>query len=229
VSKDAGHELPDASRERRRRRSLTLALGVALLAVGLLLAMSQAAKQRTATNNVPALLGIGSAGGAETICQRPESIPSGTGGLRVALHGSSAPRLAMTISDGEGVRASGGAGARWDGASAVIVPLTTTLREDVTGSVCIRLLADESARYRLRGVLTSPSVSATRDGRHLRGRLHLEFLAGGERSWWSFAPTVVHRMSLGHAWSDWPVMLVASLLTLASIALGAWQLVRGNS
>lgn len=238
ASQGVRHGLRDGSRERRGQRRLTLAIGLAVLAVSLVATLSHATERRTGTNGLPARVLFGIAPGRATICQQGERIPSGTAAIRISLLVSSqtTPRLAVELSRGDVVRATGAAGARWDRASAtwysgsaVRIPLAPTLRGDVVGDICIRLLAGRSEQYGLLGIPTALGEGATEDGRSLAGRLHVEYLAAGDHSWWSFAPTLVGRIGRGHAWSGPSVGLLVALLMLTPIALGAWQLSRNDS
>lgn len=236
ASQGVGHELPDGSRERRRRRRITLAIGLTLVVAGLVATLSHAAVRRTGANGMPAKTSFGTTAGAPKICQPGERIPSGTAALRVSLVGTSQapPRLSVSLLRGDATQASGAA-ARWDrpsaswhGGSVVLVPLAPTLRDDVFGSVCIRLPRGGAQQYGLMGVPTYADEGTTVNGQHLPGRLHFDYLQAGERSWWSLAPALARRIGRGHAWSGPSVALLVALLMLTSIVLGAWQLSRDD-
>jgi len=229
ASTDTRDELLHAS---RRRRAVTLAVGLALLAAALAATLSHAAKRRTATNDVITTVAFAAVGPGTTICQRGERIPSGTGAIRVTLEGArgAATRFSLTLSERGAIVASSRTVAGQEGAGIVRIPLAQPLRREVTGSVCVGVLPDGSpaAQYRLLGAPSDLADGTRVDGAPVAGRLRLEFLAAGGGSWWSFAPTVARRMGLGHAWSGPTVALLALALTLTSIAAGAWQVVRGE-
>lgn len=220
----------DDSRERRRQRTIALAAAFALLALALLATLSHASQRRIGTNDVPVTGQLAAAPEHATICQAQERIPSGTAAVRVALTGGGgpAPQVRAIISSGGVVQAAGGAGARWDAHETLLVPLASPLRADVTGTICVALAPAPGAaeRYKLGGWEYTLLPHATIDGRATPGRLHLEYLAAGTRSWWSFASTVARRIERGHAWSGASVALLLALLMIAPIALGAWQLAR---
>lgn len=220
----------DDARERRRRRTITLAIALGLLALALVAALSHASERRIITNDMPAYASLGTATEGDTICQDDELIPSGTAALRIGLDGdrTQAPPVQVTVSSGGAVLASGGAGARWDEHETIFVPLAPALRENVTGTVCVALVPGPGTpeRYKLRGWILTRLPRVTIDGRATSGRIHLEYLAAGTRSWWSFASTVVHRLDRGHAWSGPSVVVLLALLMITPIALGAWQLTR---
>jgi hypothetical protein len=223
--------MPDDERGRRRRRRVVLAICFPLLAAGLVATLSHAAARRTGTNGMPAngVVAV-AAPGSGTICQQDEWIPSGTAAVRLSLIARShalPPRLAVVLSDGDVAHRSSAAGARWDGDTSMVVPLARTLRAEIAGgSICVSAPAGGSEQYGLLGVATA-GEAATATGRALPGRLHVEYLAAGEQSWWSFAPTLARRVGRGHAWSGPSVALLVALLMLAPIVLGAWQLSRG--
>ncbi|MFL5817396.1 MAG: hypothetical protein ACJ76L_07330 [Conexibacter sp.] len=215
--------MPDDSRARRRRRRVTLAIALALLVVALAATLSRAHDSRTGTNGIPAEFGLTVSSGPHTICQAGEQIPAGTAAIRVALIGSG-PAPSVVVTDGEGRSVIGpGAHARPE-RKAVLVPLARPLRDDAEGDVCVKLPG--SGRYALLGIATVPDFAATEGTAALGGRVHLEYLAAGTRSWWSSMPTLVRRLGRGHAWSGPSVALLAALLMFAPIALAAWQLTR---
>ncbi len=228
AARGVAEELPDAPGERRRRRAIALAVGLVLVAVCVAATLSGPAKGRLGTNDVPVDVRLPMPGGAP-VCQGGELVPAGTAAIRVALAGDprTVPRLALTLSERGAVRAAGGADARWDGGSAVRVPLAHALRRDVAGTLCLTALAP-GAGYLLRGALATASEAATAGGQPLPARVHVEYLASGASSWWASAATIARRAGLGHAWSGASVPLLALLLTLCSIAVGAWQLVRSD-
>ncbi|HEX4806528.1 MAG TPA: hypothetical protein VFU94_11570 [Conexibacter sp.] len=220
-------ELPQTAGERRRRRTIALAIGFALVAACFVATLSGPAKRRLGTNDVPAEARVALPGVARPLCQGGERIPSGTSAIRIGLGGDERvpPRLALTLSGGGAVRDVGGPGARWDGANA-LVPLAHPLRGDLDGSLCVQVPPE--AGYVLRGALASASEAAAAGRLGLPIRAHVEYLPAGGGAWWSFLPTIARRMGLGHVWSGASVPLLVVVLMLASIALGAWQLVRSD-
>lgn len=222
-----GTPLEGDAGERRRRRATVLAAGLALLAACLVGALSPSGERRAATNGLPALGTFARARGGATVCQGGERIPAGTAAIRVAVgdRREGAPPLAVALTSGEAVLATGAGAARREGRF-VVVPVAPVPQQDATGTTCVKLpQAVPATRYALRGVRTAPGEGAVADGAPLPGRMHVAYLTE-PRSGWSFAATVVERIGFGHAWSGTSVALLAAALTLAAIALAAWQLVR---
>ena len=216
---------------RRRRRTIALAVGLALIAAALVATLSRAAERRLGTNDIPVQTVFGQAFESGTLCQSGERIPTGTAAIRVTFAGSSraaAPRLDVGLVQGEAVIARGG-DARWDSGRSLVVPLQRAVPRDTEGTLCI---AFGRTRPRMQwlamGVPTVPGDGATLDGNDLQGRVHVEYLAADRASWWSLAGTVARRIELGHAWSGVSVVALLAILIIAPIALGAWQLVRGD-
>ena len=229
-TEEAGRQVSQGARERRRMRRRTLAVGVALLAAAVVVTLAQDAERRTGTNGFPARVFLGTATGPTALCQADERVPARTAALRFSAIASAhaAPRLTVTVRRGGGVRARG-TRARWEGENAIVVPFERPLRTTTLAEVCVRLHADERQTYGFKGTRTYLGEGASKDGEPLPALMHVEYLAGGQGPWWSFAPTITRRLGRGHAWSGASVALLAALLTLTSIAVGAWQLSRADS
>jgi hypothetical protein len=224
----AGPAVPANTRRGDRRAVVfTLAIGLLVLAVGVAVALSASSARRIATNGVVARSAAGTLSGSGTICELGERIPAGTGAIRISLGRNAHPQPAMrVVVAGGATRAVGNGDVSW-GSQLTTAAIHPTVRQAATGSVCVVLQArqaDASAR-----MLIEPAEAAEGarvDGQQIPGRLHVEYLRPEPRSWWSFASTVVDRIGRGHAWSGASVALLAVLLTLTSILLASWQLVR---
>jgi hypothetical protein len=230
ASGEAGRGLSDRARKRRRARRLTLAVGLVLIAGGLIATLSGDAERRTGTNGIPATVFLGQVTAGNTLCQAEERIPSGTAALRFTAVSTShaAPQLTVTLARGGVVQAKS-SDARWDGDDAIVVPFARPLRAGAFAEVCVRLRAADPRPYGFMGVRTYLGEGASQDGQPLAGRMHLEYLSAGSGSWWSFVPTIARRLGRGHAWSGASVALLAVLLMLTPIAVSAWQLSRDES
>ena len=217
-------EARTAERDPRRRVAVTLAVGLIVLAVGLVATLSRAAPRRTGTNDVTTDAVFGVTHGGDTLCQPHELIPAGTGAIRISLSGTGGriPTAGVVLADGSRTIASGGNPAT-HGSGALVVPLHPVVRHDAQGRVCIRL--GSGGRLTIRGHVTASPFAARSGRKPLPGLLRFEYLRPGRESWWSFASTVAHRMGIGHAIGGASVALLALLLVVGSIGLGAWQLV----
>jgi hypothetical protein len=226
-SEEAEREVSCGERARRRTRRRTLAVGLTLVAAALAITLSRGAEHRTGTNGLPARGFLGVTATPATLCQTGERIPAGTAALRFSAIASSyaAPRLTLTLAQVGGGEATS-TDARWDGRHALVVAFARPLPSTTLADVCVRLHASGNRTYAFKGTATYPEEAATSGGQPLPGSMHIEYLADGGGSWWSFAPTLVRRLGRGHAWSGASVALLAALLMLASIAVSAWQLSR---
>ncbi len=205
----------------------TLVVGAVVLAIGLAAALSHASVRRTGTDDVVITAIVGRLHGAHRLCQGEERIPAGTAGLRMALVPGSEPHAAISASVGtEAGTVATASDVRWDGDS-IVATLRPRIRSDVAGQVCAQI------RTRTRGgevgVFGRPAeapLSATADGVPIQGRMRVEYLQPRAESWWAFAPTVIRRIGLGHAWTGSSTALAAAFLMAISILLAAWLLVR---
>jgi len=77
------------------------------------------------------------------------------------------------------------------------------------------------------GVKTGPKLAA-RDAAHqpVAGRMIIEYLRPGDRSWWSLAQSVARRMGLGHAGAGTWIALLATAAMATLAAVMSWLLLR---
>jgi 4-amino-4-deoxy-L-arabinose transferase-like glycosyltransferase len=207
-----------------RTRVITLAAGLLLLAAGVALALSHRAVHPAATNNITTGEVLATKGPRAHFCQPREHVPAGTAKVRVSLGslGPSAPRVELLVRD-RAVRAKGTSDVRWS-RHAVVVPLRSTLADDVAGRVCIRLTPN-GPHERVRYYGEEPNLAGAVPGTVRSARLRFEYLYPAKTSWWQFAGTVMDRIGRAHVWSGRSVALTAALLTVVAIALASWQLV----
>jgi hypothetical protein len=210
-----------------RAIAATLAVGLAMLVVALIVTLSHASARRMGTNRmiVEKVLIVGSNG---TLCQAREIVPAGTGALRLSIKpvvAGGGPTIMAEVMRGHTAVARGTAKPGWTGEH-VVVPLPTPLRSDVTGSICITLGRRKVA---LGGQKTRAAVAARSGTQSLGGRLRIDYLRSTHESWWSFASTVGFHMGLGRAPGGAWAALLALTSMLVAIALGSWQLVRRDA
>ena len=186
---------------------------------------------RTGTNDALATTALGGTVGRLDVCQDAELIPAGTGAVRVWLRttGRSGPGLALRATNGRTTIGRGRLAAGWSGETATI-PLRPVARVQQPARLCVTVGASSSVT--LAGEITDDpdhaGPPATASGSQLRGRLRIEYLAPGRRSWWSQTGTIARRIGFGRAPGGGGVAFVAVLLMLAAATLGLWQVVRGE-
>ena len=201
-----------------------LAIGLVLVAgaVGLVLSGSPVRILRTNSALLHAVLG--SAHGGMTICQAGEAPPSGTSAVRLSLSAGIGPRVELVLLSGRHVLTRGTRGAGWTG-SDVTVPVRPIDHTDAPATVCFALGESREAMSMF-GEPSAPSTAASSEGEPFPGRLRIEYLGAGTRSWWSSALSVARRIGLGRAPSGtWVALLVASLMTVV-VALASFLSVR---
>lgn len=210
-----------------RRVGLVLAAGLALLAVAIGVTLSGSplviagASSDRATEKLAR-----TEGHADVVCQPGEVLPRGTSAIRLTLKAVAGPRVSVGVLSGTRELTSGVAASGWMGA-AVTVPVRPIARTTAHVRICFRV-SPAPENITIIGRATPPKMAAVNgSGRPLPGRIGIEYLRPGPRSWWSAAPAVARRMGLGRAPSGtWMVLLPIALMAIA-IAGTSWLVVRG--
>jgi hypothetical protein len=209
-----------------RRVTIALAAGLTLLAItiGLILAhapMTVAGSDRPAGQPEEP---IAVSHESNSYCQAGETLPQGTSALRVWLDTIYGPRVELAVSSHGQRLTSGERGSGWVGGSVTIPvkPLPWT----VSGvTVCVSFqVRDETVT--VQGNAT-PVARATREGgQALPGRMWIEYLHPGQRSWASLLSATARRMGLGRAAAGIWVVFLAIGLAAAVILLTATLVVK---
>jgi hypothetical protein len=227
--RDGGSDTPATAEHRGRRTAAAAALAVCLLALTAALAatLARTDERRLGTNDVVVDSVLGTLHGSHRVCQDEERIPAGAAAIVLSVVPGSEPRATLAVEIAAGRRTvATGAGHRWEGDSAVVA-LRSPVADDIGGRVCIAIRTRPGGgEVGLFGAPARDGQGAVADGSGLGGRLRFEYRQLGERSWWAFAPAVMDRIGRNHAWSGRFVAVIAVLLTIASILLASWQLVR---
>ncbi len=203
-----------------RAARITLAAGLALLAGAIALVGAGRPPTVARADSAPATSGLGSSYGKGEVCQAGEVLPADTSAIRLLIHSPMVgPRVTVAALAGERVIAAGTRASGWT-AGAVTVPLRALPLQTVSGvSVCFAF--EHSAwLVGLTGRRTPPAHAARFDGQTMLGRVGIEYLRAGRRSWWSRLGSIARQMGLGHAGSGaWiPVLVLALMVTLAGLA-----------
>jgi hypothetical protein len=204
---------------------LALLAGLALLGVALLLTLLASPMTVAATNKVPGSEApIGATTTGATYCQSHEALPRGTSAIRIWLDASAGPRVSAIVYSRGRVVASGTRGSVWIGGS-FTVPVKPLARTISGTTVCASFrLHDETIV--IQG-MPSSRATAAHDGRHaLAGRMGVEYLRPGTRSWLSLGSEVARRMGLGRTPGGTWIALVALALFASAVALTSRLLLR---
>jgi hypothetical protein len=136
------------------------------------------------------------------------------------------PRVSVELRAGGRTLGSGSQAAGWDG-QVVTVPLSRALPTSAPATVCFSF-GSLPEGVTLLGAPTT--LAPARSAEHvLPGRLRVEYLRPGRRSWWSLAPSIARRIGLSSFAAGGGIALVALLLTAAAIAVGSIWAVREPS
>jgi Predicted membrane protein (DUF2142) len=195
------------------------------MSIALALTLSRAPSTVARTYPGPAEEELGQAVGPIVVCQRDESLPGDTSAIRLGLDTVIGPKVTATVFSGSRLLTSGTRGSGWTaGSVTVAVRRVDHAASHVT--LCLTI-ARSPGDFIMLGTDTDAALAArTSAGRLLPGRVKVEDLRAGTRSWWSLAVSVARRMGLGRGISgSWIPLLVLSLsllmaLSTASAVLG---------
>lgn len=217
-----------------RLAAATFAVGFVAIAAAVALVLTQA-PPRLLRIGYPGVKAIGPTGatlrgegaGSFTLCQVGESLPAGASAIRVSLWGFyGAPVHVAAFKDGRPLT-QGRRDAAWTSDS-VTVPVRPVARPSSEVKLCVALGPNSQPIMVLgppeRGLQSAvlsesiaPSANITaRHRRALGGRVVVEYLASGRRSWWSRLTAVAHHLGLGRTLSgSWIALLVAAMMAAA--------------
>jgi len=202
---------------------ITLLAGLALLAIAIVLTLSQSPVSVAGTNKVPNNeASIGSTTRSATYCQAHEAIPGGVSAIRLWLDAAAGPRVSVVVSAGGRVITRGSRGSAWIGGS-VTIPVKPPPQTVSSATVCASFqLLDETVV--VQGSAAPATLAVSQNGAPLNGRMRIEYLHPGANSWLSLALQVARRMGLGRAAAGTWITLVA-LALLAAVTVLASRLV----
>lgn len=201
-------------------RSVKVALvaGLTLLAIAVGLVLRQAPMSVAGTNKIHDREGatIASTRHSASYCQADETLPSGTSATRISLAASIGPRVRVLVSSRGHPITGGEQESGWTG-WVVTVPVKSVAHTVSGTTICVSFRPhDETVSLVGR---RSPAAIAARDGQQpLAGRMSIEYLRPGTRSWASLASSVVRNMGFGRAWGGtWSVFLALALLAALAV------------
>nr|MBA2516865.1 hypothetical protein [Solirubrobacterales bacterium] len=199
---------------------IAFAVTLAVVAIGVIAALSQSAVRLAGTNNVFLRSANVTLTEGVTLCERREIVPGRTAAIRLSPQtgGTRGSALAARVVDRDGRTVSRGRlAAGWSGryADIPIATIESTLSE---AQVCVTSSGAEPVR--LMGFGSEDARNGVSlDGRDTRETVRIAYLREGPESWWSLMPTVAHRMGLGRgllldgAWVGFAwLALIAALL-----------------
>jgi hypothetical protein len=209
-----------------RGTRVALSLSLALTALALVLTLSGSpdvvAPATVAAHSVTTNPKLAATQSGASICQQDETLPRATTAIRFSLKALIGPRIAVKALAGGKIVTSGERGPGWT-AGAVTVPVARVDRTVTHAEVCLAFaLSDETVD--LEGESASGARAAVAgDGQALPGRMHVEYLRPGDRSWWSLALSTARHLGLGRAWTGTWVALLVLVLVVIVLTLTLWQ------
>ncbi|HXC23770.1 MAG TPA: hypothetical protein VNU28_04225, partial [Solirubrobacteraceae bacterium] len=187
--------------------------GVLLTAIAICLTLTRAPPIVARSDATPLQGFVAETSNGASVCQQGETLPRGTTAIRLSLYTLFGPRVAVQVFSGGRLLTSGVRGAGWT-AEGPAVPVRPVDRTTPDVKVCVTFgqplgLIDVDGSY------VSPEQAMTSaTGQTLAGRMRIEYLRPGNRSWWSSASSVARRMGLGR----WPAGTWIALLAIALMA-----------
>ena len=205
------------------RIPITLAIGLTLTATAVGVSLARTPLVRVGTDGTPLPTEIGATAVPTTICQPEEVLPQGTTAIRISLLSLLGPRIKVQAKAGGRVVTSGETGYGWTGA-VVQIPVKRVARTTAHATVCFTL-AQRQQLVNLRGQNTPKAPAVTEGNQVLPGRMRMEYLRAGDRSWWSLIGSTAQRLGFNIGGSAWIALLPLTLL-LSVVGLSSWLLTR---
>jgi hypothetical protein len=200
------------------RIALAAGLTLIVLAIGLVLVHSPASVAHT--NGIPGEEHrIAFTSHSATYCQAQELLPAGTSALRLSLSAFSGPRVRVVVSAAGHPLTSGEQESGWT-SRVLTVPVRALPRAVPDATVCVSFSLHDEAVTAF-GTPTSHTTAAHDGRRALAGRMWIEYLHPGRRSWASLAPGILNRMRFGRAGAGVLVVSLALVLLVAVAALAS--------
>jgi hypothetical protein len=190
---------------------MTLGVGVALIAIAVALTLTRSPPRVVRTSSLGQAT-VASALADASFCQAGEALPAGVSGIRLTIWAYFGANIHVTVSSGSRTLTAGRRGPDWTG-STVTIPVTPLRHAVSPVKVCIDVGPNSEVLYFTGTEAPRSAAAVTSTGEPLAGRLGIEYLAAGNRSWWSRILEVARHMGLGHALTGtWVVLLIAALM-----------------
>jgi hypothetical protein len=205
----------------RKKAVVTLGVGLALLAVAVILVLTRSPPRvlRAGAQEGVLVASANTSSQASYLqaCQAGEALPAGVSGIRLPIWAFFGTSMHVAVYSGSQVITKGSRGPAWTG-STVTVPIAPLRHAVSPVTVCFSAGPNSQPLF-VTGVATSPANAATSGtGEPLAGRVDIEYLAAGSGSWWSRIQQVSWNMGLGRAFSGtWIVLLIFALMAATGV------------
>jgi hypothetical protein len=202
---------------------IALVAGLTLLVVGIVVALARSPMSVAHTNGTSEEESrIAAVNHGATYCQAGELLPRGTSAIRLSWFAFTGPRVRLVVYSGAKAITSGESGSGWTSRE-VTVPVKPLAHTVSNVTVC----GSFQMRYEELTVFGKPTprADAAYDGHQkLPGRMWIEYLRSGTRSWAALVGSILSHMGLGRA-SSGPGIVVLALAALAAVVALASHLV----
>ncbi len=200
------------------RVRVVLGVALALVALAVVVALSQGGDRRAGTNLVPVAGTPVELRGGGRACQLTRLLDDAQRvELFVDAGGGRVPALAVSFADADGATVASGERPAGAPGGNVVVPLDRRVDGNRPSTrFCVR--NEGTRRIALGGAPTPPDAAATVAGRPAGGVIAVTYLRPGRETWWQLLPTISTRFGVGKA----PVFGAWTLPVAALLLLGAW-------
>jgi hypothetical protein len=203
---------------------VTVAVGLALIGVALVLVLSSSPLTVTATNSIPAKVDVEFVRGNVVSCQVARVLPRGISAIRIAVEARAVgPMISVKVFSGSHVLTEGHQAAGWGSAPTVTVPIGR-LGHALYGARVCTTFGSSVEPFRLCGeqLGSNTAASGTLGGLTLR----MEYLKPAHDSWSSLASSIFHRIGMGREPGGTWIAYLALLLLIAAAAIASHLLLR---
>ncbi len=207
------------------RIKAALAGGLALIAVALVATLAHAPATVTETTVLPATQFTATTSNGSGGCQRGELLPPDTTAIRLGLFAVTTPAVAVKVFAGPRLLTEGTLAPGWSGEGAT-VPVDRVLARAVSPVTVCFTVTSVTGAVQMVGKTTPPAEATVAEAKPLPGRISIEYLRPGRRSWWSLAVSVARRLGLGRAYSGTGNALLVLALAITVLTLSSWLVVR---
>jgi hypothetical protein len=201
-----------------RGAKVALIAGLTLMAFAIIVTLLRSPLSVAGTNKPSGAANepIASTVRGATYCQGSEGLPAGTSAIRIWLDDSAGPRVKVVVSSGGHLVTSGQRGSDWIGGS-VTIPVAPLNHAVSDATVCVSFPLRDGTVL-VQGRKTSAASAAHDGSTRLDGKIWVDYLRPGNRSWASMAEEVARRMGLGRAPAGtWIVLLLLLLVALVCV------------
>jgi hypothetical protein len=199
-----------------REARVALAVGLALTVLAVLAVLAHSPDSVARANGIAAQDPLGQFSGRAKLCQTGESLPRGTSAIVISLSAFHGPRVAAQALSGTRVLTRGEQDSNWTGRT-IAIPVKPLARTIAGATICVEFSTAHEPVSPF-GQPTPATLAATGNGDTLPGRVSVEYLRPGGRSWWSLASSTAYRLGLGRADGGAWIAFVAIALMLAAAA-----------